>query len=86
MILASEAEIENGTLSLSRNEVIALVNTAAQLGKSVASLPSWRALTTKDCSVRSLRTGVSAGVLALCAVSALIFACNGLIVRKKKMA
>ncbi len=84
--LASEAKTENGISPLSRNEVIALVNTAAQLGKSVASLPSWRAMIAKDRTVRSLITGVPTGVLVLCAVSILIFACNGLIIRKKKMA
>jgi Endoplasmic Reticulum Oxidoreductin 1 (ERO1) len=42
IILASESDEE--VQALSRNEVIALVNTAAQLAKSVGSVPHWKAL------------------------------------------
>ncbi|CAM9722190.1 unnamed protein product, partial [Hapterophycus canaliculatus] len=42
MLFSSDAEGKKELASLSRNELIALVNTAAQLAKSVGSVPEWR--------------------------------------------
>ncbi|CAN0284426.1 unnamed protein product, partial [Ectocarpus fasciculatus] len=42
MLFSSDVEGEQDLKSLSRNELIALVNTAAQLAKSVGSVPGWR--------------------------------------------
>ncbi|CAN0331265.1 unnamed protein product, partial [Ectocarpus fasciculatus] len=41
MLFSSDVEGEQDLKSLSRNELIALVNTAAQLAKSVGSVPGW---------------------------------------------
>lgn len=42
MLFSSDVEGKQALKSLSRNELIALVNTAAQLAKSVGSVPGWR--------------------------------------------
>lgn len=42
MLFSSDEEGKKDLASLSRNELIALVNTAAQLSKSVGSVPEWR--------------------------------------------
>lgn len=42
MLFSSGADGQTELASLSRNEIIALVNTAAQLAKSVGSVPEWR--------------------------------------------
>ena len=42
MLFSSGADGQVELASLSRNEIIALVNTAAQLAKSVGSVPEWR--------------------------------------------
>lgn len=42
MLFSSDVEGKQDLKSLSRNELIALVNTAAQLAKSVGSVPGWR--------------------------------------------
>jgi len=46
MLFSSDDEGKKDLASLSRNELIALVNTAAQLAKSVGSVPEWRWLGT----------------------------------------
>lgn len=42
MLFSDDKEGKEDLASLSRNELIALVNTAAQLAKSVGSVPEWR--------------------------------------------
>lgn len=42
MLFSSGEEGQKELASLNRNELIALVNTAAQLAKSVGSVPGWR--------------------------------------------
>lgn len=42
MLFSSGQEGQKELASLNRNELIALVNTAAQLAKSVGSVPEWR--------------------------------------------
>lgn len=42
MLFSGDEEGKKELSSLSRNELIALVNTAAQLAKSVGSVPGWR--------------------------------------------
>lgn len=42
MLFSSGEEGQKELASLNRNELIALVNTAAQLAKSVGSVPEWR--------------------------------------------
>lgn len=42
MLFSSDDEGQKELASLNRNELIALVNTAAQLAKSVGSVPGWR--------------------------------------------
>ncbi len=76
--------MESGILSLSRNEVIALINTAAQLGKSVGSLRSWRLMSTRNCIFTSLKTLAYTGASVLCAIYILLFVYKRLIIRKKK--
>lgn len=48
MLFSSGADGQTELASLSRNEIIALVNTAAQLAKSVGSVPEWRWLEVKQ--------------------------------------
>ncbi len=78
--------MEQAIPPLSRNEVIALINTAAQLSKSIASLRSWRSMIYRDCIVSSLRTVVlTAGVPILSALTLILFMRKRLSTRKKKI-
>ncbi|CAM9770828.1 unnamed protein product [Scytosiphon promiscuus] len=68
MLFSSDAEGKKELASLSRNELIALVNTAAQLAKSVGSVPEWRWLEVKQKGAQ-VATRVGLGViLAVAAV------------------
>ncbi len=76
--------MENKVLSLSRNEVIALINTAAQLGKSVGSLRSWRRMITRNCISTALKTLAYTGASVLCTAYVLLFVCKRLIISQKE--
>lgn len=54
MLFSSDEEGKKELASLSRNELIALVNTAAQLSKSVGSVPEWRWLGNERNATRRL--------------------------------
>ena len=56
MLFSSGADGQVEVASLSRNEIIALVNTAAQLAKSVGSVPEWRWLGESLLHVQYVRT------------------------------
>lgn len=64
MLFSSDEEGKKELASLNRNELIALVNTAAQLAKSVGSVPEWRWLGKKGYTrvfiFRQYRMGVDA--------------------------
>eukprot|EP00903_Cladosiphon_okamuranus_P017822 g16401.t1 len=67
MLFSSDEEGKKELASLSRNELIALVNTAAQLAKSVGSVPEWRWLEVKQKGVQVARR-LSLGAVVLLAL------------------
>ncbi|CAM9271821.1 unnamed protein product [Ectocarpus sp. 12 AP-2014] len=68
MLFSSDVEGKQDLKSLSRNELIALVNTAAQLAKSVGSVPGWRWLEVKQKGAQVGQRAALAAILALAAL------------------